>query len=100
MFTFLASFKVPAAQRDEFVALSLKTGADSLSNEPGTLVFEVIADESDQNLFHFHEGYADAEALNVHMQGNYFGAWYEAISGYAEGPTWLMKGTLVEQPAA
>lgn len=93
MFPVLVSFNVPAARRDEFVA------ADSLTNEPGTLVFEVVDDESDQDLFQFHEGYADTRALDAHMRVAYFSARRQAISGYAESPTWLMKGTLLEQPA-
>ena len=95
VYQFVASFVVPPERRDDFVRLASKTGRDSVANEPGSRRFEVIADESDPNLFYLNEVYADVEAFNTHAAGPYFGAFFAEAGTYAEGPAWLMRGTLV-----
>ncbi|MET9002843.1 putative quinol monooxygenase [Amycolatopsis sp. Hca4] len=99
MYQFLVSFTVRPEHRDDFVRLAAKTGRDSLANEPGSHRFEVIADEADPNLFYLNEVYADVEAFNAHAGGPYFGAFFTEAATYAEGPNWLMKGTLVGDKA-
>lgn len=41
----MASFTVQPEHRDDFVRVARKTACDSLANEPGSHLFEVIADE-------------------------------------------------------
>ncbi|WP_440557363.1 putative quinol monooxygenase [Streptomyces sp. SCPE 10] len=99
MYTFLASFTVHPDHRDDFVDIALKTGRDSLANEPGSKDFTVVADEADPNLFYLNETYADEAAFRAHTEGPYFTTFFAEASKYAEGPTWLMKGNILEQPA-
>lgn len=94
MYQFLVSFTVQPAHREDFVKVARKTAEDSLANEPGSLRFEVIADEEDPDLFYLNEVYADVDAFNTHATGPYFGAFFAEASAYAEGPTWLMKGNV------
>ena len=70
MYQFLVSFTVRPDHHDDFVRLAAKTARDSLANEPGSRRFEVIADEENPDVFYLNEV-------------------------YAEGPTWLMRGTRV-----
>jgi (4S)-4-hydroxy-5-phosphonooxypentane-2,3-dione isomerase len=100
MYQFLVSFTVQPERRDDFVRLARKTGADSLANEPGSIRFEVIADEENPDVFYLNEVYADVDAFTAHAQGPYFGAFFAEASAYAEGPVWLMKGNLVDDKAA
>lgn len=99
MYQFVASFTVRPEHRDDFVRVARQTARDSLANEPGAQRFEVIADEVNPDLFYLHEVYADRDAFHAHADGPYFGAFFAAASGYADGPTWLMKGNLVEDKA-
>ncbi|MGW6928754.1 putative quinol monooxygenase [Lentzea sp. NPDC054927] len=99
MFQFLVSFTVQPERRDDFVRVARKTAQDSLANEPGSLRFEVIADAENPDLFYLNEVYADLDAFNTHASGPYFGAFFAEATGYAEGPTWLMKGTVQGDPA-
>ncbi|GIH23386.1 hypothetical protein Aph01nite_16960 [Acrocarpospora phusangensis] len=85
----------PAEHRDDFVRAARKTGRESVANEPGSYRFEVIADETDPDLFYLNEVYADLDAFNTHADGPYFSAFFAEASAYAEGPKWLMRGTLV-----
>ena len=94
MYQFLVSFTVQPEHRDDFARLAQQTGRESLANEPGSLRFEVIADEADPDLFYLNESYADADAFHTHATGSYFGAFFAEASTYAQGPNWLMKGTV------
>ncbi|VVJ20862.1 Uncharacterised protein [Amycolatopsis camponoti] len=95
MYQFLVSFTVRPDRRDDFVRLAAKTARDSLANEPGSRRFEVIADEGNPDVYYLNEVYADVDAFNAHTGGPYFGAFFSEAAAFAEGPTWLMRGTLV-----
>lgn len=71
-----------------------------LAHEPGSHRFEVIADAENPAVFYLNEVYADIAAFETHAAGPYFGAFFAEASAYAEGPTWLMRGTLVGENAA
>lgn len=100
MYQFLVSFTVRPDRHDDFVRLAAKTARDSLANEPGSHRFEVIADEENPDVFYLNEVYADVAAFDAHAGGPYFGAFFAEAGTYAEGPTWLMRGTLVGDRAA
>ncbi len=100
MYQFVVSFTVQPDRRDDFVRVARQTARDSLANEPGSHRFELIADQDNPNLFYLNEVYADLDAFNAHAGGPYFGAFFAEASAYAEGPNWLMKGTLVGDKAA
>jgi autoinducer 2-degrading protein len=100
MYQFVVSFTVQPEHREDFVKIARKTGRDSLANEPGSVRFEVLADESDPDVFYLNEAYADVEAFNAHASGPYFGAFFAEAGTYAEGPNWLMKASVLEPAAA
>src|SRR5215470_5672680 len=95
MYQFLVSFTVQPEHRDDFIRAARKTARDSLANEPGSLRFEVIADEENPDVFYLNEVYTDVDAFNAHADGPYFGAFFAEASTYAKGPTWLMRGNLI-----
>lgn len=99
MYQFLVSFTVRPGRRDDFVRAAAKTARDSLAHEPGSHRFEVIADAENPAVFYLNEVYADLAAFEVHATGPYFGTFFAEASAYAEGPTWLMRGTLVGENA-
>lgn len=99
MYQFVVSFTVEPEHRDDFVRVARKTAQDSLANEPGSQRFEVIADEENPDVFYLNEVYKDADAFTAHANGPYFGQFFEEASAYAKGPTWLMRGTVVGDPA-
>ncbi|SEP48867.1 putative quinol monooxygenase [Amycolatopsis saalfeldensis] len=99
MYQFLVSFTVQPEHRDDFVRVARKTGVESLANEPGSIRFEVIADDENPDVFYLNEVYADVDAFDAHAQGPYFGAFFAEAGTYAEGPEWLMKGSLVDGKA-
>ena len=100
MYTIAVSFKIPREHQEDFIKAALKDGRDSGANEPGTLRFELIADETDPDTFYLNEAYEDLDAFNLHANGTYFKEFFAAIGAYAEGPTWLIKGNRIDRQEA
>jgi autoinducer 2-degrading protein len=90
------SFEVPAGRHEEFVAAALEDGRESAANEPGTLRFELIKDPENPNRFYLNEAYEDEAAFDAHAEGPYFRKFFDVVGDFVEGPTWLIKGTRIE----
>lgn len=99
MYHIAVYFDVPANRRDEFIAAALEDGRNSAAEEPGTRRFELIEDEERPNRFYLNEAYDDAAAFDVHATGPHFAKFFSLIEDYAHGPTWLIKGTHIEDHA-
>ena len=69
MYHVLTRTDVPAASRDDYIAVMRKHASESLEIEPGTLTFDVIQDEENPNRFYAYECYTDQAAFQAHMQG-------------------------------
>ncbi|MDO8212087.1 putative quinol monooxygenase [Conexibacter sp. CPCC 206217] len=95
MYHIAVHFDIEPEHREEFIAAALQDGRDSGANEPGTRRFELIVDEENPNRFYLNEAYDDLDAFNVHADGPYFKRFFALIGDYAEGPTWLIRGTTV-----
>ncbi|MGV4981458.1 putative quinol monooxygenase [Streptomyces sp. NRAIS4] len=100
MYTVAVSFTVPAERRAEFVDAALEDGRRSLADEPGTRAFDLIADAEDPDRFYLYEAYDDEAAFEAHCAGEHFARFFAAVGDWAEGPTWLVRGTRVPDPAA
>jgi quinol monooxygenase YgiN len=95
MYHIAVYFDVQPEHRQDFINAAIKDGQDSGANEPGTLRFELIRDDSDPNRFYLNEGYESEEAFDTHASGEHFKAFFAEITPYAQGPTWLIKGNRV-----
>jgi (4S)-4-hydroxy-5-phosphonooxypentane-2,3-dione isomerase len=100
MYHVAVHFDVPAERRDDFIVAALEDGRNSAADEPGTRRFELIEDAELPNRFYLNEAYADAEAFAVHADGPHFARFFELVKDFAEGPTWLIKGTRIDEGAA
>jgi autoinducer 2-degrading protein len=69
LYSVLAHVTVQSQHVDEFIALNREFFGASVREEPGTLSFDVIQDETAPNHFYTHETYVDAAAFQAHMQG-------------------------------
>lgn len=69
MYSVLAHVTIQPQHLDEFIALQQEHARDSLRDEPDTLGFDVIQDETTANHFFVHETYADEAAFQAHMHG-------------------------------
>ena len=69
MYSVLAHVTIQPQHVDEFIALNREFFGASVREEPGTLSFDVIQDETTPNHFYTHETYVDAAAFQAHMQG-------------------------------
>lgn len=92
MYHIAVSFEVSAEHHREFVDAALHNARESLAGEPGTLRFELINDPDDPNHYYLDEAYVDEAAFDIHRDGPHFARFFDAIGGFASGPTWLIKG--------
>jgi quinol monooxygenase YgiN len=69
MYSILAHVTIQPQHVDEFVTLIRELAGEYLRDEPGTLGYDVIQDETTPNHFYFHETYVDEAAFQTHMQG-------------------------------
>ncbi len=99
MYHIAVRWNVKPEHVEDFIAAAQKDGREAGAAEPGTLRFELIADETDPDVYYLNEGYADLDAFNEHADGEYFKAFFAAVEPYAEMTDWLIKGTTVEEPA-
>ncbi|MBG0511616.1 antibiotic biosynthesis monooxygenase [Agrobacterium sp. MOPV5] len=97
MYNVAVYFDVKPEHRDDFIAAAHEDGRNSAASEPGTRRFELIADETNPNRFYLNEAYDSLAAFELHSNGPHFAKFFEAISSYVEGPTWLIKGNRVDE---
>ena len=96
MYHIAVYFDVLPEHRDEFIAAALADGRSSLTDEPGTQRFELIVDEANPDRFYLNEAYDDVEAFDAHAAGPHFATFFEQIKNYVQGPTWLIRGSRIE----
>ena len=96
MYHIVVSFDIPPQRRDEFIAAALEDGRNSAADEPATMRFELIVDHENPNRFYLDEAYKDEAAFDVHAKGPHFARFFELIEHYAEGPTFILRGTRVD----
>jgi (4S)-4-hydroxy-5-phosphonooxypentane-2,3-dione isomerase len=69
MYSQLHQVDVKPERREDFLRLARQHAEESLREEPGTVRFYHVQDESDENRFYAFESYTDPEAMQAHMQG-------------------------------
>jgi autoinducer 2-degrading protein len=92
VYQFAVCFDVRPEDRERFIDAARELASDSLANEPGTLRFDLIADESDRHRFYVYEAYDDVEAFNAHSEGDVFQSFQAATEDMSLTPTWLFRG--------
>lgn len=60
-------------KRDEAIAI-IQEALDAVQSEPGTLIYVLNTDPSDENVLYFYEAYADNDALVAHGGADWFKA--------------------------
>jgi quinol monooxygenase YgiN len=65
--------EVQPGKRDEAVAI-IQEALDAVQSEPGTLLYLLHTDPSDENVLYFYEMYTDGDALAAHGGADWFKA--------------------------
>ncbi|MGW4121122.1 putative quinol monooxygenase [Nocardia sp. NPDC004711] len=71
---------------------------NSAADEPGARRFELSTDADNPNRFYLDEAYDDEPAFNLDAKGPHFARFFDVINSFATGPTWLIRGTRIEDP--
>jgi (4S)-4-hydroxy-5-phosphonooxypentane-2,3-dione isomerase len=96
MYSVLSHLTIKPHHVDEFVTLIREHASETLRDEPGTLRFDVIQDETTANHFYVHETYVDEAAFQTHMHGpigkRNFPRIRALVSGELDNSIFLGKG--------
>src|SRR5215813_12048302 len=65
----IVTIEVAPGRRDEYLRLQVEHRARCLKDEPGTLAYEVLRPQDDDNKVMVYELYADDDALYAHSVG-------------------------------
>lgn len=72
MIALVASFKVEPANSEAFEAVIAELTAATLANEPGTKLYQLCRSKKDPTTYRLLELYESQEALDTHMQSEWF----------------------------
>ncbi|MFE9428922.1 putative quinol monooxygenase [Kitasatospora sp. NPDC006697] len=97
MYQVAVAFEVAADRREDFIAAVLEDSRRSTADEPGTLRFELVEDDERPTRFYLNEAYEDEAAFIAHCEGPNFQRFFETVQGYAQGPSWLLRGSLITE---
>ncbi len=68
MYSIIVKTQLKPGAREQFLDAMLKNAAASVANEPGCVVFDVLEDKAQADLFHLYEIYRDEAALAAHKE--------------------------------
>lgn len=68
MYCIIVKNVIREGARDAYLAAMLPNARDSVANEPGCLVFDVLEAREEPNAFYLYEIYTSPEALEAHKK--------------------------------
>ena len=81
MLVIVAEFRLKSGMLDAFMPLMLVQAEQSLSNEPGCLVFDVCIEQNDaDDIVLLYEVYRDEAAFELHLETPQYMAFSETVS--------------------
>ncbi|MGI8689654.1 MAG: putative quinol monooxygenase [Thermomicrobiales bacterium] len=92
MYVLLVQVDVKAEHRDAFVMAAGEHARRARQNEPGTIRFDVIADESDPNRLYYYEAYKDRAAFDAHAQGESIATFRAETQGWSNDTSIVGRG--------
>ncbi|WP_051261430.1 putative quinol monooxygenase [Desulfovibrio inopinatus] len=85
MFAVVAKVKSKPEHRQAVIDALIGDGKGSVENEAGCVMFHVVQDHEDKDLFHLFEIYKDAEAFEVHKNAPHFVKCFGELDGLLVG---------------
>ncbi|MDQ2786602.1 MAG: antibiotic biosynthesis monooxygenase [Chloroflexota bacterium] len=98
MYVLLVQVDVKPEHHDAFVTAAGEHARRARQNEPGTIRFDVIADESDPNRLYYYEVYLDKAAFDAHAKGESVATYHAETQGWSNGPTTVRRGETTYPP--
>ncbi len=98
MYVLLVQVDVKLEHRDPFVTAAGEHARRACQNEPGTIRFDVIADEKDPNCLYFYEAYVDRAAFDAHGKSESIAIFRAETNGWSTGTTIIGRGETTYPP--
>lgn len=98
MYVLIVQIDIKPEHRDAFVTAMGEHARRARQNEPGTIRFDVIADESNPNRMYFYEAYIDRAAFDTHGKSESIALFREETKGWSTGTTIIGRGGTLYPP--
>ncbi len=98
MYVLLVQVDVKPEHRDAFVTAAGEHARRARQNEPGTIRFDVITDETDPNRLYYYEVYVDKAAFDAHAKGESIVTFRAETQGWSNGTTIVRRGETTYPP--
>jgi (4S)-4-hydroxy-5-phosphonooxypentane-2,3-dione isomerase len=93
MFALFVTIKLKPEHRERYLEEMLGDALGSIRDEPGCLRFDVLIDAENPNTIYLYEIYRDEAAFQEHLQAPHFIKWRDAVVGWTEGPSTVVRAT-------
>ena len=77
--------RIKPGMRQKFLDAIEVDALGSEGDEPGCVRFNVLQDDSDENVYYFYEVYVDAAAVEAHRAAPHYAVW-QAAADTLDGP--------------
>ncbi|HEY7035804.1 MAG TPA: putative quinol monooxygenase [Thermomicrobiales bacterium] len=92
MYSQLYQADILPERREDFRRLARQLAEESLREEPGTVRYHLVQDESNENRFYAFESYTDLAAMEAHMHGDVMGRNMEQLAPMLAAPPVKLGG--------
>ena len=86
--------RVKPEKRQRFLEAIEADAVASERDEPGCVRFNVLQDDTDENVYYFYEVYRDQAAVEAHRAAPHYAVW-KAAADTLDGPTERVECTSV-----
>ena len=87
MLALFVKVRIKPEARAQFLEAIEVDALGSERDEEGCLRFNVLQDQTDENVYYFYEVYKDEAALEAHRQAPHYAVWRAAAEVALDGPT-------------
>jgi autoinducer 2-degrading protein len=98
MYALVVTIHIKPEYRQPFIEAMLDDARNSVQNEPGCLLFNVVQDEADPNCIYLYEVYRNAQAFEHHTQTPHFIRWVDTTKDWFAQPVIIGKGNHLSPP--
>ena len=85
MLSIFVTIQIKPGFRERFMEASLGDSQGSVRDEPGCFRFDILQNDSDPNLFHLYEVYADQAAFDAHREAPHYKKWRSTVLDWFQG---------------
>lgn len=86
MYVHIVRIQSRIERTNDFISASLENARSTTANEPRTIRFDVLRDESNPNIIYLYEVYLDRAAYDNHRTMPHYQKWRDTVKDWFAAP--------------